>query len=131
MNTATTELIGIKIPETFWYNQAEVWSLHREHVLFVFAWQDFLQDGRYPPEHRESGYVGGGMSTRNQQCSFTKPIELKAEVDERVKACGTTAADLKETIYEQWTSEQLENYLYVTREQLRALNQMCGFDRSS
>ena len=129
MRTVTSELLGIRIPNPFWYSPAEVWALRKEHILFVMAWMDFLKEGKYPPEHRESGYVGGGMSTRNQQCSFNKPIELLAEVEERLKSFGSTGADLAYTIRHQWTNGQMSNYFEVTQDEMGVLNRIRGFNR--
>ena len=133
MRTATTEYVGIKIPNPFWYSPAEVWELHREHILFVLSWAEWLQEGKYPPEHRESGYVGGGKSTRNQQCTFTKPVELLTEVCVRFNMCGTTPQSASVELWESIVNQaplQPGSYVELNQEQLKVLNYVgSGFNR--
>ena len=133
MRTTTSDTIGIKIPENFWYSPAEVWQLHREHILFVLSWAKYLEEGKYPPEHRESGYIGGGKSTRNQGCTFTKPVELLTEVCIRFNLCGTTphsaSVQLWKTIQNR-APLQPGSYIEITDEQFKVLNFVAGgFDR--
>jgi hypothetical protein len=133
LRTVTSEVVEIKIPAPFWYSMTDVWSLRREHILFVISWADLLEEGKYPPEHKETGYVGGGKSTRNQQCPFAKPIEILTEVCIRLNMCGTTeyspSVKLWESILDQ-SPLQPESYVKLTPEEIKVLDYCSsGFDR--
>ena len=69
-----------------YYSPNEI-SFTRDQVLWLIKHLDILRDFTWPPEHRETGYIGG--STRIvRRAPFDTPACILGELEERIEKCG-------------------------------------------
>jgi len=68
-----------------WYSYGEI-RFSRSQILWLIMHLEFAPDG-WPPEYKESGYVGG-KSSRKQRAPFEMPACIWAELRKRIEATG-------------------------------------------
>ena len=102
-----------------WYAPSEI-KFRKEHVLFLIEHIDLLRSGQWPPECKNTGYIG-----TNSQKSFHAPFEtpalFAAEIDYRLGRCGLAGQLLEAKVKAQ--------YLWLEREANQALMYCCGWKR--
>ncbi len=71
-----------------WYSYGEIrYSL--EQILFLLLHKALLESGRWPPEHKDTGYTGSSKGRAyKHEGYFVKPIIIIAELKARLEATG-------------------------------------------
>lgn len=94
------------------------------HVLFILRHREILERGEYPPDPTPTGYTGYGDTRYHAGAKFTRPIEIIAEVDRRLKRTGRAGRTLEHeiTVLNAWRPELL------SAEARDALYYCCGRD---
>ncbi len=71
-----------------WYSYGSI-KYSPEQNLFLLENMDWLESGRWPSQHIESGYIGGAKSRAYKtEGYFVKAIVIIAELNVRLAACG-------------------------------------------
>jgi len=47
-----------------------------------------IRSGFWPSEHRETGYAGGKGKPQSHSAPYERPVQVAAELDTRIEACG-------------------------------------------
>ena len=94
-----------------------------------------LQDGRWPPEHRETGYYDtGGRKLRRGGAYYEVPVCIAADVDARVSKCGSDGTLTKQCITEGWDTETLAEIMHkpldVIEAKIRRVVHYCSGPRA-
>ena len=71
-----------------WFSYGEI-KYTLDQILFLLEHKDLLESGRWPPEHKDSGYTGSskGRAYRTEGY-FVKPVIIIAELTTRLKDCN-------------------------------------------
>ena len=77
-----------------WYPPREI-RFSREHNIFILLNLEDMSEGRFPPEHKETGYAGKQKGGINKRAYFEVSCVLSAEVSRRLKPTKTDGKLLK------------------------------------
>ena len=70
-----------------WYAYSEI-RYTKDQILFLLENVSLLREGFWPPNPRESGYVGSSKKVFKSDGKFVKPIIIITELDVRLSLCG-------------------------------------------
>jgi len=71
-----------------WYSPREIW-LSIDQVIWLLPHIALLRDGYWPPDHKETGYVGGGRAKGGKKRAyFETPVQVATEIDRRLEMVG-------------------------------------------
>lgn len=59
-----------------------------DQVIWLISILNLLRIGEYPPDPKETGYVGGGKTRLNAKAKFTMAVEIATEIDIRLERAG-------------------------------------------
>ncbi len=82
-----------------WFSYSE-FKFSREQIVWALEHLQMLRQGQWPPEHRETGYVGGKGKKRNTRATFENPASVASEIDWRLCQCNSDGLFL-EMVYSQ------------------------------
>ena len=105
-----------------WYSPGEI-RFQREEMMWLIKWLPFLEEGTWPPEHKESGYTGYQKS-RSHRAPFENPVGFASEVHCRLNTTGEAGEALVDEI-----QGGITEYEELSRPAKRALNYISGFRR--
>ncbi len=77
-----------------WYSPSEI-NYSREHCIFIILNLEDMKIGRWPPEHKVTGYAGKTKGGINKRASFDNPCVVAAEISRRLKFTKTDGKLLK------------------------------------
>lgn len=77
-----------------WYSPSKI-NYCREHNIFIILNLEDMRAGRYPPEHKESGYSGKTKGGISKHAYFEASCMIGAEVYRRLKITGMDGKLLK------------------------------------
>ena len=104
-----------------WYSPGKI-RYTREEMMWGIAWLGLLEDGIWPPEHKETGY-DDSHGSRNTKTKFIPAALFYAEITERLKTTGEAGEALVDEIQGGVEFEGL------SRPAKRALNYISGWRR--
>ena len=105
-----------------WFSPSEI-RFTREEMIWLITWLTLLQEGRWPPEHKETGYTGH-QGSRGHRAPFETPVQFAAEVDTRLKTTGEAGEALVDEI-----QSGIVDYEGLSRPARRVLNYISGWRR--
>ena len=73
--------------EEIWYNPSRI-TFTTGQVIFIIDHLDTISPGSWPPNPRESGYVGGDRPQSFKHATFELPCCISAELKHRLECCG-------------------------------------------
>jgi hypothetical protein len=105
-----------------WYNYSE-FNFSRDQVLWAILHLQELRDGKWPVNHKETGYTEAPLIARQIQAEagFIKPASIAAEIDWRLER---TKIEGKLLI-----AEVIAESPYLSDESRSALNYISGWKR--
>lgn len=77
-----------------WYSPSEI-NYSREHCIFIILNLEDMKIGRWPPEHKVTGYAGKTKGGINKRASFDNPCVIAAEIARRLKVTRVDGKLLK------------------------------------
>ncbi len=83
-----------------WYTYGEI-VFCRYQVLWILAYAELLETGKWPPEGKETGYINPPLSGPPQlkpEGRFVKPSEIIAEVRARLRKTGKDGIILVQSV---------------------------------
>jgi len=105
-----------------WYSPNEI-NFQREENIWLICHLETLSGGKWPPEYRETGYIGSSRSGIGH-APFETPIQFAAEIKERLK---TTKRAGETLVWE--VQHGAEEYRDLSPFAKRALNYISGWRR--
>ena len=139
----TASSTATELEKKDWYSYGEI-IFKEEEIIFIFENYEILKKGQYPPDPKQanSGYIDFKGITKSRKkrgrkrrwANFEKPIDLVAEIDERMKLIGPDSSILRD-IYiigmKDYEAAQVRGIDEATlaRRKRRAMNKMCGWRR--
>jgi len=105
----------------------------REHNEFILPYLVELREGRYPLRHKETGYAGGGRSTRLTTAPFEKAILVAAELDRRLARTGQDRSMVELSYCDNWDDNSIARHFnleewYVRRQIENAISYISSGD---
>lgn len=91
-------------------------------MIWLVNWLPVLKEGIWPPEHRETGYIGL-PGTKGHRAPFEDPAGFAGEVNIRLSTTGEAGEALVDEVQSGLELEQL------SRPARRALNYISGWRR--
>ncbi len=79
--------IFIRTMNENWFSYGE-FKFSREQIVWALEHLQMLREGQWPPEHKETGYIGGKDKTINRRATFENPAIIASEIDSRLVCCG-------------------------------------------
>jgi hypothetical protein len=107
------------------YSPADI-RFSREQMIWLIEWLDVLEDGKWPPDPKETGYIDtpGGSGNKSSRSPFETAAQIFAEVTDRLKQTGEAGVTLV------WEIQHgLEVYELLSPPAKRALNYISGWRR--
>jgi hypothetical protein len=104
-----TDLLWDRYQETKeWYKPAYI---HYDYYqcIWLLLYAGMMKEGKYPPEGRESGYVGGSKAV-SQAAPYERVCQIIAEVGTRLAQCGTDREYAEHFYTDNWSLEQIANH---------------------
>lgn len=105
-----------------WYSPGEI-RFTREEIIWLIIWLPLLEEGRWPSEHKETGYTGS-YGTRGHRAPFENPSGFAGEINVRLKSTGEAGEALVDEI-----QDAITHFEGLSRPAQRALNYMSGWRR--
>ncbi len=92
-------------------------------MIWLIIWLPYLEERKWPPEHKDTGYTGSQKS-QNYKAPFITAIEFHAEVTYRLKTTKEAGEALVDEV-----QGGLTEYELLSRPAKRALNYISGWRR--
>lgn len=105
-----------------WYSPGEI-RFQRDEMIWLVSWLGFLENGKWPPEHKETGYTGSHTSS-GHRAPFEDPSGFAAEVNCRLRTTGEAGEALVDEI-----QGGITDYEGLCSPAKRALNYISGWRR--
>ena len=105
-----------------WFAPGEI-RFTREEMIWLITWLSLLEMGKWPPEHKNSGY-SGSHGTRGHRAPFENPSGFAGEINARLKTTGEAGESLVDEV-----EGGIEDYEGLSRPAQRALNYISGWRR--
>ena len=74
-------------PPKEFYSPSEI-TFKPEQVLWLIEHLDIIRKGDWPPEHKETGYVGGKGKSQSKRAPFENPAIICADLMCRLEGTG-------------------------------------------
>lgn len=117
-NMAGQNDIRVTMTKKDWYSYSG-FKFSREQMKWALANIDTLRNGQWPPEHKESGYVGKSHKKQvSHEGNFVKAACIAAEIDLRLTKAGLDGL-LLELLYINEPSDEMfviQHIAYALRE---------------
>lgn len=105
-----------------WYSPSEI-NYCREHCIFILQNLEDMRAGRWPPEHKVTGYPGKQKGGISKHAYYEASCMIGAEVYRRLKVTKTDGKLLKAQV-----QGGIIDYELLEPEAQMALDYICIFD---
>jgi len=92
-----------------------------EHVTWAIEHLRELEEGRWPRDNRETGYVGGPGASVSHTAYFVTAVCLSAEIKYRLERCNVNSQDGKLTVKclaDDWDAQTLADLMKTNVENI-------------
>ncbi len=117
-------------PVPTWFSPSVIFYCPHQ-VEWVIVHLDMLEQGRWPPEGRDTGYYDtGGRKMRRGVAYFEVPVAIAADVTMRLDRCGRDGILTLQVKAEGWSVETLAEIQgkpsYVLEDRVRRVINYCS-----
>jgi len=114
-----------------WYSWRDI-VYNREQVEWIWENYALISSGKWPPECRESGYIGNPSSRSvSTEGNFVKPAIVAAEISMRCERCWPDCDLVEDKYLLGLTERQIATKRHLTEEEVaRRINKVLWYSAS-